>query len=363
VTFVNRAVSLTAFTVLLAGCGSVMSGSSSVPGTTSTASNGARSPQIAVSFTPSPTPTPTPVPTASPTPPAGTLYAAVTDRAYAYALNAPTGTTTAQRTIIPHPNQVQVLAGVATNADGTLDILEQFFTGTGQSQVEHCRVVVESATANGSPAALGTYLCDPNDKSQAEGIARNTVGGFDVLFADNVSNKDVVRRFNADGAGVTNTLVLDFFPLYLATDRGAHDYLDTAQGRIVSYKTVTTDPTVRSTDVTLAGNPQLGPIAVSPGADRTVYVVQGALGNQNILALAPGSSTISRTIGPFTNRYISALAVDSQGNLYAGTNKNDNSFNSSVQVYGPGANGAPAPDRILVPSPAINFFRGLAIFE
>lgn len=336
-----------------------MSGSS-VPGSADTTP---RRPSITTTAAPSPTPTPTPVPSPTPLPPAGTLYAAVTDRVYAYALNAPTGTTTAQRTIIPHQNQTQVLEGVATSADGTLDILEDFFTGSGMSQVSHCRVVVESATADGSAAALGTYLCDPTNAGQAEGIARNTVGGYDVLYTDTTLSKDIVHRYSSDGATLSSTLTLDFFPLYLATDRGGHDDLDTSGGRIVSYKATTTDPTMRASDVSLAGSPQLGPIAVSPGADRTVYVVQGALGNQNIYALAPGSATISRTIGPFTNRYISALAVDSQGNLYAGTNKTDNSFVSSVQVYGPSANGVPAPDRILVVSPAVNFFRGLAISE
>jgi hypothetical protein len=349
-----------AFGSLLAACGSTQSGTSSLP-------SGVRAPSVIATITPSPTPTPTPspVPTATPLPPAGTLYAAVTDRAYAYALNAPSGTLTAQRTIVPHPNQVQVLTGVATNADGTLDILENFFTGTGMSQVAHCRVVVESATADGSPAALGTYLCDPADKSQAEGIARNTIGGFDVLFDDVTANEVVLRRFSADGGTVSSTLILDFVPLYVATDRGGHDYLDTSGGRIVSYKATTTDPTVRASDVTLAGNPSLGPIAVSPNADRTVYVVQGSLGSENVYALAPGSSTISRTIGPFTARYVSALAVDSQGNLYVGTNyySGAGSANSSIQVYGPSANGTPAPARVLVPSPTTNFIRGLAISE
>ncbi|MDB5093899.1 MAG: hypothetical protein JWO85_2000 [Candidatus Eremiobacteraeota bacterium] len=351
-TFSHRAV-LTAGLFVVAGCG----GGGGVGTSTLPAQSGLRAPQIAVM---SPSPVPTPSPTPLPGKPVGTIYAAVTDRVYALDL-AGVGTTTAQRTIIPHPNQTQILEGVATSADGTLDILEDYFPTPSSQSV--CRVVVETPTADGPAIAVGTHLCDPVNTGQGEGIARNTVGGYDVLYTDTTLSKDIVHRYGSDGASLVSTLVLDFFPLYLANDRAGHEFLDTSGGRIVLYKGTTQDPTIRNSDVTLVGNPQLGPIAVSPGADRTVYVVEGPLGNQNIYALAPGSNVILRTIGPFTKRYISALAVDSHSNLYAGTDRTDNALYASIQVFDSTANGTPAPTRIIVPSPATNYIRGLAIFE
>ena len=234
-------------------------------------------------------------------------------------------------------------------------------SGGTPALAEYCRVVVESATASGSPAAMGTYECDPTDAGQAEGIAANTAGGYDVLFTDTTSNIDVVRRFGNDGAATVSTLALDFFPLDLATDRGGHDVVDTSGGRIVMYAAATTDPTMRASDVTLASSPQLGAIAISPAADRTVYVAAGALGSQSIYALAPGSATILRTIGPFPNNDISALAVDTQGSLYVALNSAMGGVGSVIRVYDSMANGKPMPLRSIFPSPGLTYIRGLAV--
>ncbi len=348
---VRRGLCTAAVALFLAGCGGSQTATPPVSGPDGAGRT------VHVAFSPSPSPSPTPMP-----PPVGTLYSAETASVNVYPLGS-NGTTAPTRTIAPNPSETQILRGLAVDADKSLAILEDYFTGTGNAQADYCRVLVESATASGSPAALGTHLCDPQNTGQAEGIAANTAGGYDVLFTDTVQSKDVLRRFGSDGASVVNTVLLDFFPLYLATDRGAHDYLDTPQGRIVSYKTATTDPAVKATDVTLAGNPALGTMAVSQGADRTVYVVAGSIGNQSIYALAPGSSTISRTIGPFPNNYVSAMAVDSQGSLYVAFNPNGGGVGSFIRVYDSAANGKPAPLRSIYPNPASSYIRGLAISE
>jgi hypothetical protein len=352
VSVVRRVVSVLAFAALLAGCGGIMS--QSVPGAGPAAP---RNPQTVTTFVPSASPT------ASPTP-SGTLYAANIAEVDAFPLGEADSPASPQRVIQPHPAQTQNVYGIATNADGTLDIVQTHYVGSGASTTQYCRVTVESATANGSPQALGNPLCDPSDTGQGQAIARNNVGGFDVLYSDLTTSKDVVRRFGSDGNSVSSTLVLNFFPSYLATDTGGHDYVDTSGGRIVEYAPGSTDPTTPVYDGTLAGSPQLGPIAVSPGvgANRTVYVVDGPITSQYIDALAPHSTTIARRIGPLTGRTISALAVDSQGNLYAATSNNSTNH-VQIRVYGPTANGTPPPDRVIVPSPDIGYIRGLAIYQ
>jgi len=332
-----RAVYTVAIFALLAGC----AGSGSRSSLPAVATNGGdRSPQSA---------------------PLGTLYVAQVATVIAYPLGA-NGPTSPARTITPHPNQTQVIEGVATSADGTLDILEDYFV-TPSSPSSYCRVVVESATASGSPAAIGTHLCDPTDFGQGEGIAANTGGGYDVLFTDTTSGQDVLRRFGSDGGSTINTLVLNFFPFILGTDRGGHDYL-TATGLIRQYKATTTDPTV-FVDTLLAGGAgtaQIWAIAVSPGSDRTVYVAAGPLaGGQNIYAFAPDSGTPTRTIGPFPNNDVSAMAVDSQGSLYVGLNPIVGGVGSFIRVYDSAATGKATPTRQIYPSPAETWIEGLAI--
>jgi len=299
-------------------------------------------------------------------PPSGTLYVAETGTVHAFPLGA-NGTTSSLRDITPHPNQSQLIAGLAVSADGTLDILESYPPSSsrvgGPSSAGFCRVVVESATASGSPPAVGTNLCDPSDTGTALGIATNTVGGYDVLFSDTTLGADILRRFGSDGTSTVSTLVLDFYRLSLAADRGGHDYIGRADGRVVMYKAETTDATAPASDVTLASIPQLGPIAVSPGADRTVYAVVGAIGSQNIDAFTAGSSTISRTIGPFPNNYISAMAVDLDGSLYVALNANGGGAASVIRVYDSAAVGKATPLRTIVPSPGVSTIYGLAIAQ
>jgi hypothetical protein len=214
-----------------------------------------------------------------------------------------------------------------------------------------CRIVVEGASASGSPPALGNFPCDPSDGGVAAAIAVNTVGGYDVLFTDMVTNKSVVRRFGSDGASTSSTLILDFIAASLAThntgDRG-HDFLDRTGGRIVKYTSTTTDPTMRASDVKVPGDPQFAQIATSPAADATVYVVAGPPGSQSIDALTPNSATVSRAIGPIANNAVGGIAVDSQGSLYVAVNFGNNE--SAIRVYANTASGTAMPIRKIVPS-------------
>ena len=328
--------------VLLAGCAGAQTSGSAIPGGLGTSGNARGTVSATVS---------------------GTLYVANATSVYAVPLGS-NGAQTAQRTITPHPGQTaQTITGIAVNDDGTLDILQRYFNGPGQSQ-QHCRIVVESASADGSPAA-NNYQCDAADQTQSEQIARNYFGGFDVLITDVTTNKDLVRRWSADGTSVVNTLALDAFPLYFATDKGGHDYLDTVGGEIFSYRGSTTDPAQKVSDFSISAPNGLQQMAVAP--DKTIYVVEGASGSEHIDAFAPGSQTVTRTIGPFSVQSVDALAVDSQGELYVALSNNGtvNSANTPavVRVYDAAASGKPPPLRIITVQPNTFNITGLAVYE
>ncbi len=154
---IRRVSLLTALAcALIAGC-------SGGGGVAPIASDGghALAPKATVTTSPTPTPTPTATPTAGPTPSGGTLYVATTATTYALPLTG-NGTTAATRSITRHPNQTdRVTTGIATNADGTLDVQELYSIeptpvpspSASPATNQHCQTVVEPANANGSPAA------------------------------------------------------------------------------------------------------------------------------------------------------------------------------------------------------------------
>ncbi|MEA2719891.1 MAG: hypothetical protein QOJ39_1755 [Candidatus Eremiobacteraeota bacterium] len=293
----------------------------------------------------------------------GTLYYADTSNAYALPLNAK-GASTATRTITPHPENQGINTALATNVDGTLDVLHNYFDGTG----EHCRVTVEPADANGSPTATDVP-CDTAPSTQGDGVARNDFNGFDILY--NTPNTFIVKRFADDGASSKRTLTLGppgFAGLYLGTDPGGHDYLVNSGGEIREYTRHETNVDAQIADCTVSAFYGDGPLTVA--RDKTIYLmVRGGdtLANSSIEAITAcgtsGPATVSRTIGPFPDSYISAMAVDDQGALYVGLNSLDGASPSTIAVFDKTANGAPSPKRVIAPSPATNFIRGLATWE
>ncbi len=62
-------------------------------------------------------------------------------------------------------------------------------------------------------------------------------------------------------------------------------------------------------------------LALATAPDHTVYVAAGmflggGLVNQYIYAYPQGATAPSRTLGPYPNNYVTAMAVDAQGQLY-----------------------------------------------
>jgi hypothetical protein len=291
------------------------------------------------------------------TAPAGTVYIGGADgNVYAFPLGA-NGTVAPSRTITPHPNQAgsESIDSFAALADGKLAILQSFHAGASG----RCRVVVEDANADGSPAAQNVW-CDPSATTATApaGIARNAMGGFDLLYQDNSAFALVLKRFGADGASLTNTLPPIANTVAVATDAGGHDYLLSPNGELRKYKATTTDGNAAQTDDSVPGS-SFRTMAVAP--DKTVYVAYGDLGSEVIVAVVNGA--VTRTIGPFASFDVHSLAVDSLGELYVGLSPIDPNTVAVLRVYAPDANGKPAALRVLRPNPRLACICGVAISE
>jgi len=350
--FQVRAVLVAAAAAALAGCGGGGSGVSTLP-------SAMKHPETIVSPSPSPTPT-------------ATVYIADVTKVYAYPLSG-NGTLAPSRTIVPEPTDTThslAYDSLATDAGGNLYVLDNFFTGPNNNQTEFCRIIQYGPTDTGSPT-VPEYLCDPTSATQGEGIARNTQGGFDVAFriGSPATGYDV-RRFGTGGT-VVSTLPLPagVAPVSLATDRGGHDYVDPLfqNGRILEYASTTTDPAAPTRDYNVSCCPKLSALAVSQIVPKTIYAVviqpAGGVANEKIIALAPGATTPSRTLGPFPQHYITAMAVDSQGLLYVAMNPVAGGTGANIRVYAGNAVGTPTPLRKIIPNPAITEIRGLTISE
>lgn len=333
-----------------------------------------------VSTLPSPLKHPEAIATASPSPtPGPTVYIGDVTKVYAFPLGG-NGTLAPSRTIVPHPTDTThslAYDSLATGLDHSLFVLDDFFTGPAQSETEFCRVDQYGPTDSGSPT-VPVYLCDPSNPTQGEGIARNTQGGFDVAFRNGdplgqTAPPYAIRRFRNSGGGIaavsTLTLGSGIAPVGFATDADGHEYVDALgqNGHMRVYSSTSTDPAVTIRDYTVSGNPKLGALAVSQIVPKTIYAVVmpsgGGLANETVIALSPGATTPSRTLGPFPQHYITAMAVDSQGSLYLAMNPVAGGTGANIRVYASNAVGGSSPLRKIIPNPAITEIRGLAISE
>lgn len=360
--------------VVLAAC-SGGGGSAVPPGNTGTVLR----PQVIV-VSPTPTPSPSPTPWASAPPVSGSLYYAGADTVYAVPLNA-SGAVTASRWIKPHPKTSTIVAGIATNADGTLDILQNYWDA---NQVGHCQVVVEPADANQGVTTGTTYQCTSDTSTGYSGysVARNKLGGFDLLYSSTAA--EYVNRFSGDGSTLSNTLTSLRnsswgFSLLGQTAFGAgHDYVENGGGHIRVYKASATSDSDVVADCTDGTTYGLYPVMAVAG-DGTIYVVRKTststpIDNMYIDAITAcptggGAATVSRTIGPFKASYPTAMAVDSEGELYValGATTSGSPPPAWINVYAPYANDwngkKPATLRVINPSPTTTWIRALALYD
>ncbi len=306
--------------MVLAGCGGG-AGTSAVPGVQGgqRAPSAARTPLVG-------------------SPSSGTLYVADHWGAFAYDLAA-TDPATPLRSIVPHPKQIntELIQGLATAPDGTLAILQNYFVGND----EYCRTVIEPANADTGIPALGTYLCDPTALTQGEAIARGA-NGFDVVYRINGGYS--IEHLTAGGT-ISGTLALPAGAYdSIATTATGSDYVSDISGNVLKYGTGATDPTASLAHLVVPGPVAIHALATAP--DHTLYVAAGPLGAEYVYAYPQGATTPARTLGPYPNNYVTAMAVDAQNQLYVALYAVQGGANE-LRVYAADANGKPPPLRRL----------------
>jgi hypothetical protein len=290
---------------------------------------------------------------ASVSPPSGTLYVSSSKAVYAYDLAA-NGPTTPSRTLTPHSLQRVRLLALAAAADGNLGVLEEYYPDTGGHR---CRITVESQNASGNAAALAVIDC-PGDYSDSYGygLARNPVlplatpgtpagDAFDLLVTKDSTGAAYIKRYDEAGNALsTLTLPSPGPTTALVTDKGGHPYVDDGAGNVKKYQYTSADggstAPVASFTMPVASS---GVMAVSP-VDNALYLVTKNNSNQNVIegfsfngagnSYTPSSPV--RTIGPFNNNNVTAMAFDSQGELYVALSSvpgGGAAFGNVVRVY------------------------------
>jgi hypothetical protein len=275
----------------------------------------------------------------------GTLYVAGLDEVDAYSLAAK-GANVPHTTVLgglyyrrtgPAPYFEVVwgeVAGISVGGNGTFDLL-----------MNH--------DAGGAPGCtLGTYrdfslvsnLRCP--ASAGLGVSGRPSGAVDVATESGGVPGSGIERDRTDGTFLVRLPLAARSDFFFAEDAAANVYVTaTNPSRVEVYATdgaaVTASP-VRT--VPIPGTP--GPIAVAP--DGTIYVVSNVTGTglHEVLAIPPGASAPSRTIG-HSSATVSALAVDSSGLLYAAITLADGHSNK-IKVFAADANGLAQPLRVLL---------------
>jgi hypothetical protein len=343
---------------------------------------------------------------APPTPAPGTLYVAGTDRVSAFDIAA-NGNATPSRTIFPHPNQTDGITGIATAADATLDILQDFQNSAPASD---CRVVQEGPTTNGTGPKLNQLECNTNPipsvvtSARGRGIARGP--NFEIDILDSLQGPgqtgDYVQRTNFNAASPYNTGYIG--PLNgagavgthhgIAEGVGGHIFISSSSAGapiVTAGSASTAGCSSSATGVatidnyapgapnnaaplhtfTITGRTAAGAVALGPD-NTTLYVATcdatGQLWVDTVqTAGTAGPVSPTQSIGPFGNNSVTALAVDAQGELYMGLTATDGSGTNHVRVYQMNAgNGKPTPLRILqnpIPATANQKITGLAVSQ
>jgi hypothetical protein len=309
---------------------------------------------------PTATPTPTPVPvTAS----SATLYVGTVGEVDAFPAGA-NGPTAPQRRITgffrprvrPDPTSSQAVA-IGVGADRVLYVVK-VTDGQGSGGSE-CALIAESPTANGTAGVLSTVACGVH----GSGVTAPS-GEVDVLTTlDTRTTGTAVQRF-VNGSPTSHIPVTGLGNAIASGPTGnlfvAHDPGDAPtngnMGRIDEYAPGASSGAAPVRTIGAPSGAFFGALAVAPNATLyAVYIVPNystGRSTETIYAFAPGSTTPSRALGPFTNDLIAGIAVDRAGELYVGSNDccRYSGSRSRVDVYAPNANGNATPLRTL-PNP------------
>lgn len=284
-------------------------------------------------------------------PPTGTLYVGGAGEIDAFPA-AVSGSSAPQRRItgffrpFARPDTSSNAGAITVGADGTLYVMKnEHFPSSNV-----CEVVEESPSANGTSGVLGSLDCG----ARGYGLATTAGGELDVLLK-NADGTGDVQRFLSGRA--TSRLGTAGVPVALATGPNGELYVASTTGtmsvgRIDQYAPGAADGAAPVRTITAPDISFFGAVAVAP--DGVLYAVlvvpdySTGASTQTVNAYLPGSTTPSRTIGPFKSVNIGAVAVDKGGELYVAFNAvRYAAVTSHVDVYAPNASGNATPVRTL----------------
>lgn len=287
-------------------------------------------------------------------PPTGTLYVGGLGEVDAFPAAA-SGAQAPQRRItgffrpFGRPDTSSSAGAITVGADGTLYVIKNQHFPSGNV----CQVVEESPSANGTSGVLGSLDCG----TTGYGLATTAGGELDVLLK-NADGTGYVQRFVNGRA--TSRLGTAGVPVSLATGPNGELYVASTTGtmsvgRIDQYPPGAADGAAPVRTITAPDVSFFGGIAVAPdGVLYAVFVVPDystETTTQSVNAYPPGSTTPSRTVGPFKSVHIGAITVDKGGELYVAFNAvRYAAVSSHVDVYAPNASGNATPVRTL-PNP------------
>ena len=283
--------------------------------------------------------------------PSGTLYVSSTKAVYAYNLSA-SGAQTPNRTITPHSAQQNRVTAIATSADGNLGVLEEYYPDAGGHR---CRLTVLPANATGNAGALSVTDCTGSYTDEyGYAVARNPVlpsstpgvptgDAFDILASQDSTGNAYIKRYDETGAPLSTLTLPSAAYRYLTDDKGGHAYIADTAGNVAKYKFTAADGAATAAQTTFTQTTgSSGPMAVSP-TDLTLYVATKNGSGQNVIKgfAAGGGGTYdptspTKTIGPFGNNNVTALAFDNEGELYVALSSipgGGAAFPNVVRVY------------------------------
>jgi hypothetical protein len=297
-------------------------------------------------------------------PPTGTLYVMSVDEIDAFPAAA-NGSTVPNRLTSgayfrqPYPGHDESgNSAIAAAGDGPVYVLQNSFGRNNYG----CNLVIFT-----SFAPVTSTVADCHNARNGFGVAAGRYGELDILVSTNDGEK--LERFERNGTWIANISVSTAYSAPkngIDTDWSGNIFLNgvTASNttQILEYAAGPVDGAVPIRSIPAPAGGDFGAIAVAP--DGTVYVAfkipNPAANTMTAWIYAyTWSSSPSRTIGPFPDSDVVALAVDRGGELYAAIEPwmGATTTRERIDVFAADANGNATPVRS-IPDPIPATARG-----
>ncbi len=287
-----------------------------------------------------------------------TLYVASSTAVYAYPIGA-SGVATGGTSFQVNTSGI---VGIETATSGAVDVLQDYQNTAGAAPIGDCSIIEVPPGASGTtPPQNFDFDCQAVSSTNVQrgrAITRGTSGSIDSLVT-NGGTDDIVRTNFANAAPyLTTSFALPGTGHHgLAEGAGGHLYVSSASANapIVTGGNASTT----GCSATATGNATVINIAPNTSTPKFTFTISGRTA-AGMMALAPNQTSLYvadcdasgslyldeintqgasgaispvATIGPFGNQSITALIVDSAGDVFVGLTVNDGSGATNVRVY------------------------------